>query len=217
HRRTRAKVSQPTDSTSASKLSLSDESPLIPAGIPQDSTIASDLSNDSESELSDLSESSEATSSGVSSDDDSDDEESQLATDNENEDGIINLIANRGKKPSIKLSKDDNASDLQAHLKHFLPKLAAANVELEAAEKAGTLMMKKIEVDDGEEEGQYIEMNLGLGVLECKDPCAEGASSDTDSGSDEHENANTQAMEKDLLGKLMGRGRKRVGIHEVQD
>jgi hypothetical protein len=99
----------------------------------------------------------------------------------------------------MKLPQED--TDIREFLKDFLPKLKAANEELEAERKAGTLEKKKIEADDGAEEaeGQYIEMNLGLGVLEEKDPNAPSDSSDSDSDTE------NPGKEKDILGKLMRR------------
>ncbi|ORY19511.1 hypothetical protein BCR34DRAFT_462336, partial [Clohesyomyces aquaticus] len=181
--------------------SVSDESALVPTSVPEESTDASELGHDSESESSD------DASSGSSSDGDSDDGSlAEKSGEHEGEDTVVNLIANRGKKPSMKLPKEALAEDLRAHLAQFLPQLAAANEELEARRKAGTLQEKAIEIGDAEEAGQYIEMDLGLGVLEHKEPGAEDAPPDADSDTE------------DILGKLMGREAKKdgVGIQEVQ-
>ncbi|KAF2259294.1 hypothetical protein CC78DRAFT_548459 [Lojkania enalia] len=224
HRRTRVKLSPPVSDSSASEPSISDESALIPTSVPEESTDASDADMDSESELS---ESSEEPSSESPSEDDSDEasEESELEV-QEDQDEIVNLRADKGKKPKMKLSKHDLGPDLLPFLADFLPKLRAANKELEAQRKAGTL--KVIETgDDGESnnngdetsEDQYIEMNLGLGVLEEKGSDADDSSSDSDSDSEEGDGATAGTQkEKDIFGKLMGRERaKAAGIQEVAD
>jgi hypothetical protein len=105
-------------------------------------------------ESSELSDSSEAPSSESSSEEEGDEESDAEPRD---EVKVENLRANRGKKPQMKLSKDDMGPDIRTFLKDFLPQLKAANDELEAERKAGTLKHRTIEAE-GEEEGQYIEM-----------------------------------------------------------
>ena len=64
----------------------------------------------------------------------------------------------------------NNTPDLQARILSFLPELQKANLSLEASEIA---KLKRIdEVDDSVED--YIEMNLGLGVLTEKEPRPDG-------------------------------------------
>lgn len=60
-----------------------------------------------------------------------------------------------------------NASTLQSRLASLLPALKSANEALEREREAGTLAERDIE-NVKEEEGKYIEMELGLGVLEEK-------------------------------------------------
>jgi hypothetical protein len=187
--------------------------------VPDDSTNASEVDSDSESEISD---SSEEPSSDSSSDEDSEPEsETESASDvasADNEDGVIKLRANRGKKPRMKISKAELGPDLRPFLKDFLPQLKAANDELEAAKLAGTLKDKTIE-EDGEDqddgERQYIEMDLGLGVLEEREPNADGDSASSESESDD-DGANTP-KQKDIMAKLMGRKteNEKAGIQEV--
>ncbi|KAF2733597.1 hypothetical protein EJ04DRAFT_535373 [Polyplosphaeria fusca] len=191
-----------------SNPSLSDASALIPTSVPDEDTELSDV--DSESRLS---ESSEEPSSDSSSDDD-DDADSDLDMDDEQ--GIVNLRANQGKKPKMKLAKEDLGDELIPFLKDFLPQLKKANDELHARRQAGTLKHDEIELD-GEGEGQYIEMDLGLGVLEEKDPNARSLSED-DSG-EKTADSSGATTEKDILGKLMGcdRTKDEPGIVEVCD
>ncbi|KAF2112949.1 hypothetical protein BDV96DRAFT_648573 [Lophiotrema nucula] len=201
HRRLRVKLSphaQAHDS-SASEPSISDESALISTTVGEEDTEPSDVDTDSESELS---ESSEEPSSESSSDEEEleDDPDDELAMENEDENGVVNLRAHRGKKPKIKLGRDDLGPDLRPFLANFLPEMKKANEELEVQKNAGTL--KGLE-HTNEEEEQHIEMDLGLGVLEEKDPDAE-SSSESDSD------------ERDIMGKLMAREPKEsAGIHEV--
>lgn len=161
---------------------------------------------DSSYDSSEMSDSSEEPSSESSSEDE-DEEESDTET--QAEPKVENLRANRGQKPEMRFNKDEMGPDIRTFLKDFLPQLKAANDELEAERKAGTLKNRKIEAE-GEEDGQYIEMNLGLGVLEEKDPNAAGNTSDSDDDDGQHN-------EKDVMGKLLGQKseRKRLDIQEV--
>ncbi|KAF1834671.1 hypothetical protein BDW02DRAFT_497725 [Decorospora gaudefroyi] len=177
---------------------------------PDNSTAASD----SDSELSESSE--EPSSDESSSEEDSDDGNNSNDTDREEpagQNGVVNLRANRGKKPVMKLGDDEVGPDIRGFLKDFLPRLQASNAELEKQKAAGTL--KSLDAGGGEGEGgdaPYIEMDLGLGVLEEKNA---NSHSDADSGSgSETEDGDT---EKDVLGKLMGREKKDpAGIEVVQ-
>jgi hypothetical protein len=208
-RHTRVKLSPPVNS-SASEHSISDRPTLIPTNIPAKPTNASDNATDNESELS---ESSEDPSSESSSEEDSDDSDSDVET--EGEDMVVNLRANRGKKPKMKPPKQEELGpDIRHFLKDFLPQLKASNEQLEADRKAGTLKGLEIDEEDAKD-SQHIEMDLGLGVLEEQDPDAKDESFESDSDTDE----SRQEKDKDVLGKLMGRKNdtKCAGIHEISD
>jgi hypothetical protein len=57
----------------------------------------------------------------------------------------------------MRLGDQDLGPDIRGFLKDFLPQLKAANEELEAQKKAGTL--KSLDSEEGHEEGEpYIEM-----------------------------------------------------------
>ena len=60
-----------------------------------------------------------------------------------------------------------------------------------------------------------VSQDLGLGVLEAKDPNAEDSSDSDKEGSD----TEGDGIEKDVLGKLLGHERKKdqAGIQVVQD
>lgn len=115
-------------------------------------------------------------------------------------------------------------STLSERLKTFLPQLAAANEELERDRAAGKLAEKSLE-NVREDEGHYIEMNLGLGVLKERDPNKMDSGSESEDeqddemditagGQDEH-----KAKEQDVLGKLMGKRQSKAaaGIQEVSE
>ena len=124
----------------------------------QDSDDDDDDDDDNESYLSESSEEpsdeSDIEESGEDSDDDEEEEEEEAA-----EEAVVNLRANRGERPSYKLPDDEALEDIRPFLKDFIPKLKAANEELEAQKQAGTLQTTEIiGEDDGNAEDQYIEM-----------------------------------------------------------
>jgi hypothetical protein len=119
------------------------------------------------------------------------------------------------RKPKFDFAALKSNSLLMNKLPGFLAQMDAANRELEAEKEAGTIAERRLEIDDDEEEGekaeQYIEMNLGLGVLEEKTSDSE-TSSEGESSDDE-----------DVMDKLMGAEKdskdegekKKIGIEEV--
>ncbi|KAG2204567.1 uncharacterized protein EV154DRAFT_313463 [Mucor mucedo] len=70
-------------------------------------------------------------------------------------------------------------SDILSRVQAFLPQLKSANEQLKAADPK-SLDIENVEEDDG----QYIEMNLGLGVYEEKRP---GQSDSEDEDSDDND------------------------------
>ncbi|KAF5846336.1 hypothetical protein GGP41_003743 [Bipolaris sorokiniana] len=192
-----------------SSPSMSSQSALASTNAIGDTvTNASDYgTSDTDSTLSESSE--EPSSDESSSEEEDDDDENDDGEDTEMEldeakgtDGVVNLRANRGTKPIMKLTKAEMGPDIRGFLKDFLPRLKAANEELEAQKRAGTL--RRLDAEDQQEGEPYIEMDLGLGVLEEKDPNA--AESDTEGTSDAEEEDDNK--EKDVLGKLLGRREK---------
>jgi hypothetical protein len=138
---------------------MSSDSALASTNAADDSTTnASDFgTSDSDSELS---ESSEEPSSddGDSEEEEDDGEDTEMELEEPtSQDGVVNLRANRGTKPIMKFGDEDLGPDIRDFLKDFLPQLKAANEELEAQKKAGTL--KSLDTVEGHEEGEaYIEM-----------------------------------------------------------
>jgi Domain of unknown function (DUF4598) len=136
---------------------------------------------------------------------------------------------------------------LHSRLKNFLPQLHAANTHLETLRDAGTLEKHNIELEDGQHENvdvgddaddesesggkQYIEMNLGLGVLEERNGAESESSSSESSASsvagDDVENGGValdgETVEKakgerQVLRKLMGKAKEqRPDIRVVED
>jgi hypothetical protein len=152
------------ETKNSSEPSIAHGSALAPTSVAGDSTAASDDGSDSGSELS---ESSEEPSSESSSEDEDDDAALDVEmTEQQGQDGVVNLRAGQGKKPIMKLTKKEMGPDIRAFLKDFLPQLKAANDELEAQRKAGTLKSREIDMADADDTEQYIEM-VGL-VLSSK-------------------------------------------------
>jgi hypothetical protein len=155
---------------------------------------------DSDSELS---SSSEEPSSDESDEEDDYENESDVDAEGERrrsdvQDEVTNLRP--GRKPEIR--KEHARKDLLEKIRSFLPELEEANEQLEKERAAGTLDERNIEVYD--EDGQHIEMNLGLGVLEEK---VESQDSDDEDMSDEDDE------QRDIMRKLMGAGQSQAGIH----
>lgn len=152
HRRKRSKLS--TEKSSEPPISSKPDSTVKASDPPAEPTDASDLNSDDES--SELSESSEEPS-DLSSSEDEDEERTNMDAAAPTEPEIVNLRANRGQKPTYKLD-EDLGPDIRTFLKDFLPQLKAANEELEAERKQGTLKKREIDAVEGEDNEQYIEM-----------------------------------------------------------
>lgn len=182
------------NSSDASRRSISESSALLSTPPPNPSLTSSKGgvhgTKDSDSETSVSSDSDSASDASSSDNDDSEEEQ----------DPIITLGG--PKKPSMRVG---GLGDLKTRLSTFLPQLAAANSELEERVRNGEMEGKRFEdVDDGDE--GYIEMDLGLGVLEEQKERGAESSSDDEVESD---------GEEDRVGKLMGQKRRKGGIQEV--
>lgn len=154
----------------------------------------------------------ETSSSGSSSDETDSDEDGDGA--NKTETPVPSL-------PSNVLNIATSPTDLKSRLVSFIPQLQQANAELETDPDAATKQIDN--VDDDEE--QYIEMALGLGVLTEK-PAAKDASGvrttrseesdvsdiNTSASEDEAGTINTQVSIVDKLKKIKPAKRK---IEEV--
>ncbi|KAL9555641.1 hypothetical protein MBANPS3_002263 [Mucor bainieri] len=99
------------------------------------------------------------------------------ATTNGNKNKSINDISSMMIDSESKRTFPVGQSDILSRVQAFLPQLKNANEQLEKADPS------KLDIENvDEEEGQYIEMNLGLGVYEEKKP---GQSDSEDEDSDE--------------------------------
>lgn len=129
----------------------------------------------------DGSEPMEISSDSSSSDSDSSNEDSSSGEDDEQAPAkakphpkIVELDGtNRPPKPNIQPPKPKDhirVALLRERLRDFMPKMEQSKLEMERRRTAGTLNSLNVENVDGEE--RVIEMNLGLGVLEEKQPAS---------------------------------------------
>ncbi len=87
--------------------------------------------------------------------------------------------------------------------------MQAANERLEQERAEGKLAQRDIEnLGQTGGEGGYIEMNLGLGVLEEKKGGREDMAAEGEEGEEDEGGESTQG-EGDVLGRLMGKRRER--------
>jgi hypothetical protein len=159
HRRKRVRF----ETGASSDPSISEESALTSTSVADDSTVASDFGSESDSELSESSEEPSSDSSSEDADEEDPASDAELH-EHKGNNGVVNLRAGQGKKPTMKLNKEELGPDIRDFLKDFLPQLKAANDELEAQRKAGTLKSREIDMTDAEEAGQYIEMVSGVSL-----------------------------------------------------
>ncbi|KAI5854597.1 hypothetical protein BZA05DRAFT_370597 [Tricharina praecox] len=113
-----------------------------------------------------------------------------------------------GKKPAF--TAPPSQSDLLSRLTTFLPQLSAANATLDEEIRAHGADSRNIEhVADDEE--RYIEMNLGLGVLE---EVRDESSSDEDSEDDEDEEEEEEDAVEEIKTIVAGSTRHGKGPRE---
>ncbi|KZT22682.1 hypothetical protein NEOLEDRAFT_1180758 [Neolentinus lepideus HHB14362 ss-1] len=99
--------------------------------------------------------------------------------------------------PSERPHAVDPPSELLSRVQAFLPQLAASNADLESRARAdpGSVDIENV----AEEAGQYIEMNLGLGVFEARRSSSSSSSSlssstsEPDSSSSSDENSDSES------------------------
>ncbi|KAJ5917605.1 hypothetical protein N7466_011159 [Penicillium verhagenii] len=150
--------------------------------------------------------SSSGSSSSESDSEDSEDEnesihhEQQASTDTSA--NASSTIPNISGRPKPQIQKMKGNSELLARLSAFLPKMKSANEDLEKEIAAG----KDVVMDEVDENKDYIEMNLGLGVLEEKregDSSGDEADDEDMSGMGSDKKAKA-GLNDDILEKLMG-------------
>lgn len=138
------------------------------------------------------------------------------------EDSIINVIT-RGKKPDFSLDDIKN-NPMTSMLQDFLAKMADSNEQLEIDKASGKIKSDGFEIKEVDDEnnetvendgeGQYIEMSLGLGVLEEKhDTSSSDESSNSTSG--EHRVMDNLVDVQGDHSKGPAKGKKKLIIEEV--
>ncbi|KAL4873690.1 hypothetical protein BDV12DRAFT_51639 [Aspergillus spectabilis] len=145
------------------------------------------------------------TSSSGSSLSPSDDEDDNHSENAENPNSVLNgdneeitsLPARR--KPHIR--RIDKEPGLLSRLSAFLPQMKTANEDLQKEIDAGRAKDIRLDEEDDHGDGQYIEMNLGLGVLEEKRP---GDGQNPGDGEPKYSKPQSSA-ETNVLDHLMGR------------
>ncbi|KKZ62740.1 hypothetical protein EMCG_00326 [[Emmonsia] crescens] len=166
-----------------------------------------ETSSSGESESS-ISSSSSSSSSGSESESESND----IA----NKSGASDVVSVPHRPPHLKPSIGRfNGSTLRNRLTSFLPELRAANEDLEKDIAAGNVAGVELDhSEDAEVDGEYIEMNLGLGVLEEQgDDTGSDTSPDNESAISYDEDNSTRSARKpqpkprqniNVMNKLMG-------------
>ncbi|OKL55847.1 hypothetical protein UA08_08903 [Talaromyces atroroseus] len=127
----------------------------------------------------------------------------------------------------IQLPRPDDESGLMSRLSSFLPQLQAANADLERRLASGGNLQDMVLDDVREGEGQYIEMNLGLGVLKEKKKKTgildneSTSTSDSDEVDDDEHPEDAEGSDGHVMDQLMGLGNRsqktKPGIQEFDD
>ncbi|RJE25778.1 hypothetical protein PHISCL_01891 [Aspergillus sclerotialis] len=148
--------------------------------------------------------SSESTSSsGDDSDEEEEDEDSDEEADNNPSEEPLTNVPGRQKPRIHRVEKN---LDILSRVSAFLPKMKDANESLEREIAAGRGADLRVDNVGEEDEGRYIEMNLGLGVLEEKKPDDnDSPSSDEDDDMrDSDEDGSSKQTDSNVMNKLMG-------------
>ena len=122
--------------------------------------------------------------------------------------------------PDQRPMNNNTSPTVKSRLDALLPRMREANQELEVERREGKLGERNIEALD-EEEGGYVEMNLGLGVLEEKKKQTQIGyedEADTDEGEEQEESDGDEVRDRKLpaLLPITKRGGK-VGIEVLAD
>ncbi|KAL8785094.1 MAG: hypothetical protein Q9213_003599 [Squamulea squamosa] len=196
----------PPDRWSSSDTSSNSDTSVSNSAV----TVTSSSDDDSDSSDTTLSDSE---SSSTNDDDDDSDSDSE-SIDSNSSSAILSRFMNP--PPLTTHPSATDASTLQSRLSTFLPAIHASNAQLEREHLAGTLDKRNIEYlippkdeeTSGDKEKPYIEMNLGLGVLEEKGLGDTKPVRVKRERSRESETRRVVNGGEDALGMLMGRDRK---------
>ncbi|KAH8426106.1 NOPCHAP1/New4 family protein [Aspergillus melleus] len=153
-------------------------------------------------------------SSGSDSDSDEDEEEASDNDEHENagrldrdRDGDVKShdgmphISGRAKPRIHRVERD---SGLAARLSAFLPQMKTANEDLQREIDAGRGMDLRLDEVDEQSEGQYIEMNLGLGVLEEQHSDDEDMGEKSEKPQKDPESRSKSETDSNVMDTLMG-------------
>ncbi|KAJ5553272.1 hypothetical protein N7494_002650 [Penicillium frequentans] len=147
--------------------------------------------------------SSSGSSSSESDSEDSEDENESIHHEPKATPANTSSIPNISGRPKPQIHRMKGNSELLARLSAFLPQMKSANEELEKDIAAG----KDVVMDDEDENKDYIEMNLGLGVLEEKRDKGDASGDEADDeamGGMESDKKAKAGFDDDILEKLMG-------------
>lgn len=132
----------------------------------------------------------------------------------------IGILAAASPQSTSSLPPNGDRSDLKSRLQSFLPRLQKANVELETSTD---ILERRVDyvTDDAQ---QYIEMNLGLGVLSEQRPGEDDeVRLDRSSSEEAEDRADDEDLEpvdhpgEDVLARLKGQKVRRGSKRKVQE
>ncbi|EXJ84258.1 hypothetical protein A1O3_04925 [Capronia epimyces CBS 606.96] len=180
------------------------------------STARSDLDHEDEEE--------ESTSSSGSDDSDEEEQLDRDSEEDETDDPALSTAAAASHLPTIRPRSSGETSDLKSRLQNFLPQLRKANAELETSSDITERRVDYV-ADDAE---QYIEMDLGLGVLSEQRPGEDGEvrlklahsstdEEDGDSSSEEGEEQPGGDAVEGILARLKGEKVRRGSKRKVEE
>ncbi|KAJ5717125.1 hypothetical protein N7488_002771 [Penicillium malachiteum] len=158
-------------------------------------------------EDSDYTSSSGSSDDSSSEDDSSEDENESIHHENKTTSSATSSsIPHVQGRPKPRIRKMEGNSELLARLSAFLPKMKSANEDLEKEIAAGR--GKDVVLDEVDDDKDYIEMNLGLGVLEEKrgdnaDPSGNEGDGEGMDGIESDKKGN-MGDDSDILSQLMG-------------
>ncbi|KAG9778831.1 hypothetical protein ABEF93_002754 [Exophiala dermatitidis] len=205
-------------SSSSEKISTQQSSNQQPIDAPE-----SESESDQEVEAEETTSSSGSDSDESAEGEHSESEDKDSDEENPSGDDLDDPLSSQGQQRPTALPPIGERSGLRSRLQEFLPQLQKANADLESS--SDNILDKRIDhVDDGAE--QYIEMNLGLGVLSEQRPGEDDevkleptTDTSSDQGTDEDDEAE-QRMEssaEDVLARLRGEKAQKASKRKVEE
>ncbi|KAA8651893.1 hypothetical protein EYZ11_009460 [Aspergillus tanneri] len=157
-------------------------------------------SDDDDRDEDDFTSSSGSNTSEDESDEDNDEQAQSGDGDVKSDDGSLPHISGCSKPLIRRVDKDPG---LMARLSAFLPQIRSANEDLQREIDAGRGKNLRLDEVDELHEGRYIEMNLGLGVLE--EQHSDDHVDKSDGGHTNHSESSSKQNDSNNLEKLMGK------------